>query len=551
VTVTPPPLLRNDPGAFERHAAAGWYQATTLADHVRRWAAERPDALAYVNELGSMDWRTYDARSTELARALAGAGLAPGARIAVLLPDGPGVHTAYLAGEKAGLVVVGIGPRAGRNEVEHLLRRTGARALVTNELHRGAPAADLVRAARDAGLPIDLHVVVPADGDAVEIRIAGKPADPAASIEGRGHGPNDLFFLNSTSGTTGMPKCVMQHQNRWFYFHHLAAEAGAFGPDEVVMSVVSAPFGFGLWTAHFTPTILGAPCIVMGRFSAAGALDLIERHRVTVLACVSTQFIMMLNDPTFAARDLSSLRVMFTGGEAVPHERAAAFEERTGASVLQFYGSNETGALSRTSTRDGRHERLTTAGRVIEEMEVRLFDDDGADVTAGGGPGQPGCRGPATCLGYLDDESANRELFTDDGWMLTGDIATIDREGYLRVVGRKSDIIIRGGKNISAAQVEAEVGTHPDVAMVAAVAKPDATFGERVCVFVVPRDGREVSLTDVVAHLTDRGLSPELFPEHLELIDEMPQASGGKIAKAVLRERLAGGSVTPVRSAAS
>ena len=216
----------------------------------------------------------------------------------------------------------------------------------------------------------------------------------------------------------------------------------------------------------------------MSRFDATSAIELIEEHRVTVLAAVSTQFLMLLESPAFRAEAFTSLRVMFTGGEAVPERRAAEFEERTGALVLQFYGSNETGALSRTTTRDDRAHRLRTAGRVIESMDVRLFGD-----------GQPGCKGPLLSRGYLDDPAANAELYTPDGWMLTGDIVRIDDDGYLTVVGRASDFIIRGGKNVSAAQVEHEVGSHPAVALVAAVAAPDDVFGERVCAYVVLRPG--------------------------------------------------------------
>jgi acyl-CoA synthetase len=370
--------------------------------------------------------------------------------------------------------------------------------------------------------------------DGTEAALPGTE-EARAAIAGRDVGPDQLFLLNSTSGTTGLPKCVMHTQNRWVYFHQLAVAAAELTPDDVFMSVIPAPFGFGLWTAHVTPLLLGAPTVVMRRFTAADAIGLIERQRVTVLAAVSTQFIMMLNEPALARADLGSLRVLFTGGEAVPYERAAAFEQQTGAAVLQFYGSNETGALSRTSVSDTRDDRLRTAGRVVEGMAVRLFGDDGADVTASGGPGQPACRGPATCLGYYGDPAANGQLLTGDGWMLTGDIATVDQRGYLRVVGRKSDFIIRGGKNISAPAVEAEVLTHPGVAMAAAVAMPSEVFGERVCLYVVPHGSAGLTLDDVTTHLERRGVSKEWWPEHLVVVDDLPRASGGKVAKAELR----------------
>ena len=309
-----------------------------------------------------------------------------------------------------------------------------------------------------------------------------------------------------------MPKCVLHTQNRWMYFHQLAAEAGDMTTDDVFLSAIPAPFGFGIWTSHVTPAVLGAPTVVHERFDADAVIAAIERERVTVLACVSTQFLMMLKSPDIERHDLSSLRCMFTGGEAVPYERAARFEDVTGARVLQFYGSNETGALSRTTMRDDREHRLQTAGRLIVEMNVRLLDDDGRDITTPDTPGHPVCKGPATCLGYLDDPAANDELFTADGWMRIGDLCTIDADGYLRVVGRTSDIIIRGGKNISAPAVEAEVAEHPAVAVAAAVAMPDEVFGERVCLYAELEPGATLALDDLVDFLRDEGGVTRVVP---------------------------------------
>ncbi|HRE00279.1 MAG TPA: fatty acid--CoA ligase family protein, partial [Ilumatobacteraceae bacterium] len=348
--------------------------------------------------------------------------------------------------------------------------------------------------------------------------------------------PDELFFLNSTSGTTGMPKLVRHTMNRWFAFHAMAVDAGEMTPDDVFMSVIPAPFGFGLWTAHFTPSILGSGCVVLERFDADEMIRAIERNKVTVLAAVSTQFIMMLNSPILHDHDVSSLRVMFTGGEAVPYDRAAKFEEETGAFVLQFFGSNETGALSYTSTRDTREQRLRTAGKVIPVMQVRLFDDAGDDITATGGPGQPACRGPATCLGYVDDPVADATLIRPDGWMLTGDIVEIAPTGHLSVVGRTSDFIIRGGKNISAPAVETAVLAVPGVRLAAVVAMPSDIYGERVCCYVELEPGASVGLDDVRTVLAANGITKEIWPEALVVLDEMPVASGGKVAKATLRE---------------
>jgi acyl-CoA synthetase len=504
-----------------------------LAARIDALAASRPDAVAFFSESEDLTWREYARRSDRLAAHLAGLGLAPGERVAVLLPDGPGVHVAFVGCEKSGLLVMGIGPRAGREEIRHLVRKSGATALVSRAASRDLDLGALFEELRGEGARLRHHVVVERQLDHDERCYAGGPAAPP-ELATRRLGVSDLFLLNSTSGTTGLPKCVMHHQARWFRFHELAVESGELTPADVFCSVLPAPFGFGLWTAHFTPAALGAPCAVLERFTAEETLRCIERHRVTVLAAVSTQFILLLEEPALAKHDLSSLRALYTGGEAVPYARAAEFEERTGAALLQFYGSNETGALSRTTLRDPRELRLRTAGHVIPGMHVRLYDEDGRDVTASG-RGQPACRGPLTSHGYYEDAGANAKLYTPDGWMLTGDVATLDAEGVLTVVGRVADFIIRGGKNISAPAVEEAVAAHPAVALAAAVAMPDPVFGERVCVYVELRPGAALDLEALRVHLQARGISREWWPERLIVLDALPRASGGKLAKGELR----------------
>jgi acyl-CoA synthetase len=503
----------------------------SLADRIDALAEQRPEDAAFHARDETLSWSAYARSSDRLATRFVGAGLEKAERIGVLLPDGPGPHQVYVGAEKAGLVVVGIGPRAGADEVAHLLRRTQARALVSNETHRDLDLAGLVETLRAEGLPLDHHwtdwrSVANADD-------AGHA--PATPPRARRLRPDELFLLNSTSGTTGLPKCVTHDQARWNHFHRLAVDAADLREDDVFLSALPTPFGFGIWTAHVTPTLLGAPTVLLPRFDAGLLIRAIERHRVSVLAAVSTQFIMLLDHPELPGADLSSLRVLFTGGEAVPHERAAEFEDRSRARVLQFYGSNETGALSRTTLRDSREIRLRSAGHVLPEMNVRLFDDEGRDVTASG-RGQPGCKGPLTSAGYHDDDAANRALFTEDGWMLTGDIATLDADGVLRVVGRVADFIIRGGKNISGPLVEQQVATHPAVSLAAAVAMPDRVYGERVCVYAELRPGASLDLPELVGYLRERGTSVEYLPERLVVVDALPRSSGGKIAKGALRD---------------
>lgn len=528
-----------DPNLAVSHRAAGWWSDETIAMAVATHAAERPDMPAYVWERGSVSFGALDRAATRLAGGLVAAGVQPGDRVAIWLPDSPMVHAAFLAAERAGATVIGLGARAGERELAHLLERTDAQIFLTLRVHQGRSSQEVVAALRSGGGRFR-HLVVEEPGEAFdfELRLDGRVLEPAALSEvdwaERAMGSDDLFLVNSTSGTTGLPKCVQHTENRWRYFHQKAVENGALSASDIFYGAVPAPFGFGLWTSHVTPLLLGATTVLRERFDPDEALATIERERATVLACVSTQFIMMLSSPSIAKHDLSSLRVMFTGGEAVPYERAVEFERATGVTILQFYGSNETGLLCGTTLEDSVEQRLRTAGRIAPEMQVRLFEN-GRDVT-GTGRGQPACKGPATSIGYLDDDAANAELFTEDGWMLMGDICEIDDAGYLTVVGRTSDFIIRGGKNISAPQVEADVASHPAVAHAAVVAMPDPVFGERVCVYVELAGGASLSLEALLEHLVARGVSKELYPERLIVVDALPRSSGEKIAKGELRE---------------
>ncbi|RAU92035.1 cyclohexanecarboxylate-CoA ligase [Mycobacterium colombiense] len=507
-----------------RFHAAGWWSASTLSDAVRRNAERTPEHHAYVDHGGPLfTWREFDTAATSLAETLAGIGVVRDDRVAVWHGDCAAVHALFVAIERCGAVVVGIGARAGTREATAILRTAGPKILVSDPPRAGAAA----EVASELRVP---RLVLGSEGGTLRLDV---DAEPRALGRDAQLGPDDVFLINSTSGTTGLPKCVVHTQNRWHYFHQKAVANGRLTPDEVFLPVIPTPFGFGLWTSHTTPIHLGATAVVLERFTTAATCEAIARHKVTVLCCVSTQLTMLMADPASRGYDLSSLRVVYTGGEALPYRPAAEFEELTGAKILQFYGSNETGMLSATTLDDSREHRLRTAGRLIPEMSVRLFDGD-RDVTATR-RGQPACRGPATSLGYLGGTDHDK-LFTRDGWMRMGDICEIDADGYLRVTGRTSDFIVRGGKNISASQVEDAVMTHPAIAIAAAVAMPDPVFGEKVCLYAELTDSASVDLPGLVEHLLALGVSKELLPERLIVLDELPRSSGGKIAKGRLRE---------------
>ncbi|MAD63078.1 class I adenylate-forming enzyme family protein [Haliea sp.] len=514
----------------------------TLADVIAVHAKKKPQAIAFIAGERTMNWQQYADWSDQLAGVFIRSGLKPGERVALLLPDSLEIHAAFVACEKAGVVGMAISSRAGEKEIRHLVKVSGSVMLLSQDASGGHRYRALFEDLEKNCPSLERHIELLASLDQPEaVLIDGMPIDHAITgallteIGARQAGPEDLFLLNTTSGTTGMPKCVTQHQRRWFEYAELAQDSADLAGQDVFLRAVPASVGFGLWSGHFIPTLLGSTTVILPKFSVEALLEAIEVHEVSILIAVSTQFIMMLNHLDLERYDFKSLRTLYTGGEAVPYERAARFEEVTGAIVLQFYGSNETGALSYTSIRDTQEQRLTTAGRTIPSMNVRLIDKDEKDCTDTG-RGQPICKGLLTCKGYFNNEEANQKLFTSDSAMKMEDIVTIDSKGYLRVVGRVGDFIIRGGKNISAVAVEEVVLAHPQVEMAAAVAMPDPVFGERVCIYVVEKSLANLSLPMLVEFLDAQGVSKEYFPEKMILLDELPVVSGGKVAKHVLRE---------------
>jgi acyl-CoA synthetase len=532
-----------DDEVIRRFTAAGWWSPVSLSTEVADLASgPKSAAPAYLTADGALSWRGYDDAATHLEQRLRALGRPPGSFVGVFLADSPATHVAYLAIERAGLTIVGIGPRSGQHEIRHLMATTQAAVLLTDKTLRGNDQRAVFAELAAAVPTLTTHVTVEL------IATGGDYGTPVVEVHGptgsgpsdaAPRGPNDVFMVNATSGTTGLPKCVQHTQNRWRRFAQHAVEAGELGDDAVLMSVLPSPFGFGLWSAHFLPVLLGRPVVLMDRWDASGALDLMRQHGVTMFAGVTTQLMMLLDRMDAGHAGPGELRAVFTGGEPVPYERARRFEELTGAPVLQFYGSNESGALSCTTVHDDQEHRLRTAGRILPEMDVELADPEtGAPVTEPGTIGQPTCWGPLMTPGYLADPVANAALFDERNRVRMPDLATISADGYLTVSGRVADIIIRGGMNISAADVEAALVTHPAIELAAVVGAPHETFGEQVAAFVQLRKGDQLTMADLQAHLSVQGLAKHTWPEQLYVLDELPRNTGEKIAKGTLRASL-------------
>ena len=296
----------------------------------------------------------------------------------------------------------------------------------------------------------------------------------------------------------------------------------------------------GIVHALLVPAALGSCAVLMPRWEPGEALRLIASERVTYMVGAPTFLRELAQHPRLDSVDVSSFRLFSCGGADVDPTLVAEAAERLGCVVKRVYGSTEFPTITTTGPDDPPARRIDSEGRPIGAAEIRLVADDDAPVPADR-EGEVLARGPECFLGYLDG-ALNVDGFTADGWFRTGDLATLDDAGYLRITGRKKDIIIRKGENISARELEDLLAAHPSVAEVAVVGVPDAAAGEIACAVVRLRAGHAaLSLADVTGHLLAHGLSKRKLPERLVIADDFPRTASGKVLKRALREQLAGG----------
>jgi cyclohexanecarboxylate-CoA ligase len=342
-----------------------------------------------------------------------------------------------------------------------------------------------------------------------------------------------------TSGTTADPKGVLHsHQTLLAEARSLAPVHG-LGPGDTVLMPSPLTHISGLVHAVLVPAALGSSAVLMPRWDPGEALRLIGTERVTYMVGAPTFLRDLAHHPELAAADVRSFRLFSCGGADVDPTLVAEAADRLGCVAKRVYGSTEFPTITTTGPDDPPARRIDSDGRPIGAAEIRLVADDGTEVA----PGQEGevlARGPECCLGYLDAAST-AEAFTPDGWLRTGDLGIRDAQGYLRITGRRKDIIIRKGENISAREIEDLLAAHPAVAEVAVVGLPDPAAGEIACAVLRLHGGAALSLADVTQHLLSGGLSRRKLPERLVVTDELPRTASGKVLKRALRDRLAAG----------
>ncbi|WP_051807415.1 class I adenylate-forming enzyme family protein [Actinoplanes subtropicus] len=471
----------------------------------RRW----PDRDSLVEDDTVLSHAEAAVAARRVAARLKARGVRPGDRVALALPNGWRYAVAYGGVQLAGAVAVLVNTRFAEPEIAYVLTDCGALAVIV-----------------DAGTASRVPPVCPL-WDVEELTAPGDAADelPGLSVAG-----SDVANILYTSGTTGQPKGAMQtHANIAFNTGTCGTVLGATAGDRTLViapmfhatGIVSQLVGFG---AH------GAARVFQPRFTAAGMREALIEHRITVFAGVTAMIHLMLADPAFDPAELPHLRMVCFGGSPVPEAFLAGATARLpGVTFANIWGLTEATSIVTCAIGREWQERPWSVGRPVPGLEVRVAEPDPDGV------GELWVRGPAVTAGYWGRPEATAETFRADGWLRTGDIGQVDASGYVRVLDRLKDMIIRGGENIYSLEVEGALARHPAVADVAVVGVADEVMGERVRAVVVLRPGRTLALDELRAWAADR-LADYKLPVELVRLDELPRNPSGKILKRRLAE---------------
>ncbi|MCS0496572.1 acyl--CoA ligase [Ancylobacter sp. MQZ15Z-1] len=538
-TLSKPQLAAN-------YASGLWCDETVYAlalGHAQR----TPDAPAGRNSSGVVSYGELVEAADRLAADLAAAGVAPGQRVAVWMPSRIETMVALLACSRNGYVCC---PSLHRNhtvaEIIELVERMHAAAVIT-ERGYGADGDrhDFLKALEGCTGVRRVHALPPRRAGEVGERLfpaiaAGGDDLPVAQDA------NAVLYLAFTSGTTGRPKGVMHSANT------LLANARAIVADWSIdrhsviytLSPLSHNLGFG---AMIAALLVGAELVVHDLPARSSIAERIVETGTTFMFGVPTHAIDLLRE--LEARgwsEVGKLKGFRISGAAAPRDVVARLLQH-GVVPQSGYGMTEAGSHHYTLPDDDPELIVSSSGRACRGFEVRIWSTENPEIEVPAGTvGQIGSRGASLMLGYFDDQSATEGSFNAQGWFMTGDLGWMDEAGYLRISGRKKDVIIRGGHNIYPARIEALAMRHRDVERVAAVPVADERLGERVCLAVMPVAGRTVTGAQMLEHLDAEGLSKFDMPEYFLLLDDIPLTASGKILKRDIIDRVRAGTLVPV-----
>ena len=478
-------------------------------------------------------WEQVDAA----ARAFMAHGVAKGDRVGIWAPNRREWVVTQLATARIGAILVTINPAYTADELRHALTKAGVSVLVMARGYRGADYVAAVAAVRQSCPDLREAVVLDDDWDAF---VAGGAEIGDAQLAAREATlrPGDPINIQFTSGTTGAPKgATLSHRNILNNAYFTARTVRYTAHDRICVPV---PFYhcFGMVLGVLAAVTHGACVVVPSEaFDPAAVLEAVELERCTALYGVPTMFIGELEQPAFERYDLSSLRTGIMAGAPCPADLMTQVRSRMHmGEVTIACGMTETAPLStQTAADDPPDKRVTTVGRVHPHVEVKIFDPVTGETVPHGTPGEQCTRGYSVMLGSWDDEAATAAAIDDEGWMHTGDLAVMDDAGYVSIVGRIKDTIIRGGENISPREIEETLYSIPGVSAAEVIGVPSERYGEEVMAWVKLRDGASLTAAELDAACRWRIASFKV-PRYWKFVDAFPMTVSGKVQKFRMRE---------------
>lgn len=508
----------------------------TIGDLLREAAAVAPERPALVAGLATGEaarrrwtYRELLADAERVARALASS-FEPGDRVAIWAPNVPEWELLQLGSALAGTVLVTVNPALKISELAYVLRQSGSRAVFLVDEYRGSPMRELLDQALPDAPGVETVVAVGPEWD----RFVGRGDNPDVALPVVS--PRDPAKILYTSGTTGMPKGAVLHHTGMVNNARFDAAALELTTEDVWVNPMPM-FHCGGSVIGSLGCITARACHVLPiGFDAGLVLELIHQERATVLSAVPTMLLGLREHPRYAEHDLGSLRALVSGGSKVPASLIKEFEADLGVRVSNTYGQTEASpVITQTRVSDTPQRRADTVGRAHPHTEVKIVDPVSGEVVPRGEVGELCTRGYLVMLGYHEMPERTAETVDADGWLHTGDLCSMDEDGYVSVEGRLRDMIIRGGENIYPREIEEVLHTHPGVGDVAVIGVDDARWGEVVGA-VVRRIDPTLTEDDLRAFLRDR-LAHFKIPSAWWFLDELPLTPSGKIQKYVLRER--------------
>ncbi len=535
------PCLHSD-AQIQGFHAEGRFNQKLLVDHLDERALQTPAKVAIIENQRRLSYAEVVRQSENLAAALHRLGVARGDVVAAQSPNWAELPIIHFACNRIGAIFVPLSEGFRERELLHLLQISRAKLLFCPEAFRGVRHADLVAPLRSS-LPALRHVVALrsaaslnfdtlAHEDAWRIE-QGTPW--LRSLRGTADDPSHVMV---SSGTTGLPRCsLFSDNNTAVKLLQQYVQAARVAGNDVAAAL--APAGTGATGYNYpilTMLLLGGTSVLLEHWNGKRldeVLELVAHNGCTLAVAVPAQLAKLVQAQDIAAHDLSTLRVVTNSGAKLPPSVADAVERLFNCTVQVIYGTSEAGATAMTRVDDSTQQRRASVGRPLDGQEVRILGDDGLPVVPGA-PGEVCWRGANKSYGFLNDPNSTRRVWDDEGFLHSGDLGRIDEQGYLHIVGRKKDMIIRGGQNVNPGAIEEALLQHPAVAEVAVVACADATLGERIAACVVVKGAVAPSLESLKARVRDHGLAAWHQPELLLLLNELPRNAGGKIDKNLL-----------------